>query len=338
MKNRRLLAILATAAALSFVLSACGFGGEEPVEQVIVEEEVTPTPEPAESPEPTEEPEPEVWEPTYTSADGSISIDYPDESWSNKTDANGIVSIESEAGGRIVVIHGDAEDKETLVLPDSEDMAMTLERALPLEDSEFAISEYSNSDEAGANVIYYVVKYNDTEKTEGIAQRIHKYISNDTEYYEITGETSAADDAALAAIKTSVDSFKILNESALKGAATGASAAPAAEGAEAAAGEGAGDGAAVDAEPAEEGASTGSSGYTDEELADSNVTRTIYNNDTGSPIVVSNNGDGTWSDRFGNSYRFDSSDESIVYDQNDVDFYYHGEAGDVAYMPITYEE
>ena len=335
MKNRRLLAI--PAMALAFVLSACSFGGKEPVEQVIVEEEVTPTPEPVETPEPTEEPEPEVWEPTYTSADGSISIDYPDESWSNKTDANGLVSIESESG-RIVVIHGDAEDKETLVLPDSEDMAMTLERALPLEDSEFEISEYSNSDESGVNVIYYVVKYNDTEKTEGVAQRVHKYISNDTEYYEITGETKAADDAALTAIRTSIDSFRILNDSALKGAATGASAAPVAEGTEAAASEGAEGGEAVDAEPAGESAGTGSSGYTDEQLADSSVTRTIYNNETGSPIVVSNNGDGTWSDRFGNSYRFDSNDESIVYDQNDVDFYYHGEAGDVAYMPITYEE
>lgn len=335
MKNRRLLAI--PAMALAFVLSACSFGGKEPVEQVIVEEEATPTPEPVETPEPTEEPEPEVWEPTYTSADGSISIDYPDESWSNKTDANGLVSIESESG-RIVVIHGDAEDKETLVLPDSEDMAMTLERALPLEDSEFEISEYSNSDESGANVIYYVVKYNDTEKTEGVAQRVHKYISNDTEYYEITGETKAADDAALTAIRTSIDSFRILNDSALKGAATGASAATAAEGTEAAASEGAEGGEAVDAEPAGESAGTGSSGYTDEQLADSSVTRTIYNNETGSPIVVSNNGDGTWSDRFGNSYRFDSNDESIVYDQNDVDFYYHGEAGDVAYMPITYEE
>jgi len=332
MKNRRLLAI--PAMALAFVLSACTFGGKEPVEQVIVEEEATPTPEPVETPEPTEKPEPEVWEPTYTSADGSISIDYPDESWSNKTDANGLVSIESESG-RIVIIHGDAEDKETLVLPDSEDMAMTLERALPLEDSEFEISEYLNSDESGANVIYYVVKYNDTEKTEGVAQRVHKYISNDTEYYEITGETKAADDAALTAIRTSIDSFKILNDSALKGAATGASAAPAAEGTEAAVSEGA---EAVDAEPAEEGTSSGSI-HSDEELADNSRTRTIYTNDgAGTPIVVSNNGDGTWSDRNGNSYRFDSSDESIVYDSNDVDYYYGGEAGDVAYMPITYDE
>lgn len=337
MKNRRLLAILATATALSFVLSACGFGGEDPVEQVIVEEEATPTPEAAETPEPTEEPEPEVWEPTYTSKDGSISIDFPDESWSNKTDSNGIVSLESE-DGRIVVIYGDAEDKETLVLPDSEDMAMTLERAKELEDSEFEISEYSNTEESGANVIYYVVKYNNTEKTDGVAQEIVKYISNDVEYYEITGETKATDDAALSGIKQSIDSFKILNESALSGAATGASSAPAAEGTDAAEGSETAEGEIVDAEPAEEGSSTGSI-HSDEDLADNSRTRTIYTNDgAGTPIVVSNNGDGTWSDRNGNTYRFDSSDESIVYDSDDVDYYYGGEAGDVAYMPITYDE
>ena len=42
MKNKRLLAILAFAAAASMLMSGCGFGGDEPEEQV--EETVTPTP------------------------------------------------------------------------------------------------------------------------------------------------------------------------------------------------------------------------------------------------------------------------------------------------------
>ena len=338
MKNKRFLTLVAITATLSCVLSACNFGGDKPEEQVIVEEEdtATPTPEAAEEPEPTEAPE--VWEPTYTSQDGSISIDLPDEEWSNKTDANDIVSVESDKG-RIVIIHGDQEDMETLVLPDSEDMANTLERAKELEDGEYELSDYSNEDQNGANVIYYTVKYNNTEKTDGVAREIIKYISNDTEYYELNASLNTDDEDTFAKALAAINSFKILSaDSSLSGAAQGAAAAP-----DAAAGEdvleSGEEGDVVDAEPVE-GTSAGTPGsYTDEDLADNNRTRTIYSNDgSGRPIVVVNNDDGTWSDENGNLYRFDSSDISIVYDQDDVDYYYGGEAGDVRFMPVNAEE
>ena len=138
MKNKRLLAILAIAAAASFLLSACNITGDKPEEQVIVADDAEPTPEPTKEPEPTEEPEP-VWEPVYTSEDGSISINLPNETWSNKTDENGIISFESEQG-KIVIVHGEGDDLDTLVLPDSEDMAATLVRAKEIEDEEFEIA------------------------------------------------------------------------------------------------------------------------------------------------------------------------------------------------------
>ncbi len=329
MKNRRLLALLAVAASLSCVLSACNFGGKKPEEQVIVDEEnPTPTPEPEQEPVPTEEPV--VWEPVYTSLDGSISIDMPDENWSNKTDANGIVSIESDSG-KIVVIHGNEADMDTLVLPDSEDMAMTLERAKELEDGEFEILNYSNEDQGGVNVIYYLVKYLNTEKSDGVVSNIIKYISNETEYYEINANVNTDDDEVLTKVNNAVNSFKILSaDSPL--AAGAAAAVPALDAA--AAGEGTGEGEAVDAASASDGA-----GYTEDDLSDTNRTRTLYSNDgSGRPFVVWNNDDGTWSDEEGNVYRFDESDVSIVYDQNDIDYYYNGEAGDVRYMPITGEE
>ena len=329
MKNRRLLAMLAVAASLSCVLSACNFGGNKPEEQVIVDEEdPTPTPEPEQEPTPTEEPV--VWEPVYTSQDGSISIEMPDESWSNKTDANGIVSIESDSG-KIVIIHGNETDMETLVLPDSEDMAMTLERAKELEDGEFEIQNYSNEEQGGANVIYYVVKYNNTEKSDGAVRNIIKYISNDTEYYEVNANINADDEALFQKVNNSVSSFKILSaDSPLAAAASASAAVSDAAGTE----DGSTEGEVVDA------SSVGDAGgYSEDDLSDSNRTRTIYSNDgSGRPFVVWNNDDGTWSDEEGNVYRFDEGDISIVYDQNDIDYYYNGEAGDVRYMPITGEE
>lgn len=334
MKRKRLLAILAVATAFSYVLSACSVGGDKPnKEQVIVEETVeesTPTPEPS----PTEEPQ--VWEPVYTSQDGSMSIEMPDQTWSNKTDANGIVSIESDSG-KIVIIHGKDEDMDTLVLPDSEDMAITLEKAKELEDGEFEVMNYSNRDQNGANVIYYTVSYSNTEKSDGVYREIVKYISNADEYYEITGDLTTDDEEMAGKVITAVNSFKILGASSLAG--TGETAQD--DGREALSPEdgtedGTSEGELVDAEPADD--SSGSDGYTDgysdDDLADTNRTRTIYlDSDVG--IVITNNDDGTWSDENGNVYTFDSSDDSIVRNQDDVDYFYNGEPGNVRYMYRT---
>ena len=48
--------------------------------------------------------------------------------------------------------------------------------------------------------------------------------------------------------------------------------------------------------------------------------------------MITPNGDGTWSDFDGNTYDF--VNEEDVYDQNGVDYYYHGEGADVYYMPV----
>ena len=334
MKNKRLLAILAIATAASFLLSACNITGDKPEEQVIVADDAEPTPEPTKEPEPTEEPEP-VWEPVYTSEDGSISINLPNETWSNKTDENGIISFESEQG-KIVIVHGEGDDLDTLVLPDSEDMAATLVRAKEIEDEEFEIAGYANDDLSGVGVIYYTVTYSNTEKTEGVAQEIIEYISSENEYYEITAEINAGSEAAANDVANAVDSFKINSDSPLS---SGAALMHNTDAPVAADGEAAEDGELVDAVPADGTEAVSTESHSDEDLSDTNRTRTIYSNDgNGTPIVISNNGDGTWSDSFGRTFRFDSSDESIVYDGDDVDYYYGGEAGDVAYMPIVYEE
>ena len=67
MKNKRLFIFLTITAALSGLATGC-FGGDDPAEQVIVDE--TPTPEPTHT--------------TYTSRDGAVTIKLPDATWDNK--------------------------------------------------------------------------------------------------------------------------------------------------------------------------------------------------------------------------------------------------------------
>ena len=64
---------------------------------------------------------------------------------------------------------------------------------------------------------------------------------------------------------------------------------------------------------------------------DTDQTRTIYRNSDGYPLVIYPNGDGTWCDDDGNTYDFANGED--VYDENGVDYYYHGEPAYVRYMP-----
>ena len=75
-----------------------------------------------------------------------------------------------------------------------------------------------------------------------------------------------------------------------------------------------------------------SAGFTAEQLRDTNQTRTIYRNSDGHPLVITPDGNGNWKDFDGNTYRFANNED--VYDQNDVDYYWHGEGADVYYMPV----
>ncbi len=48
--------------------------------------------------------------------------------------------------------------------------------------------------------------------------------------------------------------------------------------------------------------------------------------------MITPDGSGNWVDSQGNTYRFANNED--VYDQNDVDYYWHGEGADVYYMPV----
>ena len=337
MKNKKVLAKLVMTVALSGVLTACGFGGDKPEDQVVVE--ATPTPEPTEAPKPTATPAPaDGQNTTYTSKDKSVAIKLPDATWANKSDEEDLISFESPDQGKIVITHGKGEeDMSSAVIPSTEDMANSLEKAAGLEPrTDYEIRTYSASDVNGVNVYSYNVKYNNTDKTDGIAWAVKRVYANDGEFYSIEASIKKDDEKLLKKAEDSVASFQILGDSSLKSAAP-----QQAEGntdgntsAEGQTGEGASD-STSSGEGTSEGSSSGttnSGGFTDAQLSDTSQTRTIYRNSDGQPLVIYPDANGNWVDKDGNSYRF-ANDED-VYDQNDVDYYYHGEAADVYYMPV----
>ena len=363
MKNKKLLAMTAMVITASVLMSACSFGGNDKKEDTPAVA-VTPTAEPTATPAPTIEPTiaPNVQSTTYTSADKSIAINLPDATWANKTDETDMVSFESPNVGNILILHGQGEDTmASTVIPSTQDMAVSLDQADgdKVNGTDFEIQDYTSNDVNGIGVYSYTTKMLNTDKSGGDLYVVHKVFANDTEYYNI--EASVKSEDALDSIKAAVASFQILGESSRKEAAPKQAAAPAADNSSAdnaaadnsgaAASDNAGntdasastdgttaDGSSNDASQAADNGtastdtSTNSGGFTDEQLSNTDETRTIYRNSDGHPLVIQPDGNGNWVDFDGNTYSF--ADEQDAYDADGNSYYWHGEAADVYYMPV----
>lgn len=362
MKNKKLLAMTAMVITASVLMSACSFGGNDKKEDTPAVA-VTPTAEATATPAPTIEPTiaPNVQSTTYTSADKSIAINLPDATWANKTDETDMVSFESPNVGNILILHGQGEDTmASTVIPSTQDMAVSLDQADgdKVNGTDFEIQDYTSNDVNGIGVYSYTTKMLNTDKSGGDLYVVHKVFANDTEYYNI--EASVKSEDALDSIKAAVASFQILGDSSLKEAAPKQAAAPAADNSSAdnaadnsgaAASDNAGntdasastDGTTADgssndvSQAADNGTastdtSTNSGGFTDEQLSNTDETRTIYRNSDGHPLVIQPDGNGNWVDFDGNTYSF--ADEQDAYDADGNSYYWHGEAADVYYMPV----
>ena len=327
MKNKRFLVLLTITAALSGLATGC-FGGDDPAEQVIVDE--TPTPEPTQEPTPEPTIAPDVQDTTYTSSDGAVTIKLPDATWANKSDAEDMISFESPEQGKILVLHGAGEeDMSSAMIPNTQDLAAALEQASDLEQgTDFEIQNYNSTNVNGVGIYSYTVKYLNTEKSGGYAYAVKKVYANESEYYSITG--SVVNDASLTGIQTAVDSFQIIGASSTLAVAD-TTADGTADGTQTTDGTASGD-SATGTDGQASSTTSNSGGFTQEQLTDTNQTRTIYRNSDGHPLVITPDGSGNWVDSQGNTYRFANNED--VYDQNDVDYYWHGEGADVYYMPV----
>ena len=191
----------------------------------------------------------------------------------------------------------------------TQDLAVALEQASDLtEGTDFEIQDYTtNTDVEGVGVYSYTVKYTDTTKSGGYTYAIHKIYKSSDEYYNICG--SVVDDASYSGIKAAVDSFGILGDSTLKAAAPATSGDNTSADGQTGTTDGTADGTqsgTTDSSSTGDGSSDGtisnSAGFTQEQLTDTNQTRTIYRNSDGHPLVITPDGNGNWVDFDGNTY------------------------------------
>lgn len=336
MKNKRIWKMLVMVTAIACTMTACGFGDKEEDSQIVVETE-----ESADAKEETEEAEDDstiaadAQTTRYISANRMISIELPDATWTAKIDQDDMWSFEATGQGKILIIHGDSEDIESMVMPNTEDMANSIEAAADMvAGTDFLVNNYTSKEKKGVNIYTYAVKYYDTEKSNGYAYTVNRIFENGEEYFSIIG--SVKNKNSFTAIKDAIKTFQIGEDSSLNAAApmtislkseTTKS-----------------DNDEIDEINMEESEGTGEStvapestsskgDFTEEELNDTNKTRTLYRNSDGKALVIYADADGNWVDKDGNTYRFSTEYECDVYDQNDVDYYYHGEAANVYYMP-----
>lgn len=383
MKNKKIIALLAMTVALSGVMTACSFGGGKE-DSVVVES--TPTPTPAKKASVTPTVAADAQNTTYTSKDKSVAIKLPDATWANKSDETDMVSFESPDQGRILILHGSGADLESAVIPNSQDMAVSMTQAENMVNgTDFEIQDYKSDQKDGINIYSYTVKYKDTTKSDGYVYAINKYFVNDSEYYSIVASVKTED--ALKKVQESVDSFAILGDSTLKSAANGSAAKTAgktdnsnsaSDSSAAADSSSTADGTSTDSNASDgtstdgtstdgttsdsttsdgstssdgsttsDGSSDGSTstdssssgaivngGFTDEQLGNTDETRTIYRNSDGKPRVIVPDGNGAWMDNEGNRFTFSTEYDCDVYEDNGTSFYWHGEAADVYYMPV----
>ncbi|MBR2527260.1 MAG: hypothetical protein IKE58_02145 [Blautia sp.] len=333
MKKRAILSVcLSILCTVSALLTGCGGPVKEPAQTILTT--VTPTETP-DAPTATPTPVPNLIGTTYRSPDGTFTIEVPDEGWRIKAEDTNLASFELANVGTIRILHGQGEGAmSAVVIPDTYDLAVSLEQAAGLDAGiDFEIPDYSADAVGNAYIYDYTVHYMDAIKSDGKHYTVNRYLVSDNEYYSLLG--TVMDENSLAEIRKSLESFHILNGTALSDAAPGNEKQEAADTpvqTQTVGDDSVQSPSADVSQPSASYYAQDGSNYTEEQLWDTNQTRTIYRNSDGTPIVIVPDGYGGWNDSFGNSYYFVNDQD--VYDQNDVDFYWHGEAGDVAFMPI----
>lgn len=324
MKNKKLITLLAVALAASSMLSACGFGNDDEDEPTVVVSE-TPTPAPTVA---VATPTPVPQNTKYTSSNGSISIELPNSTWSNKMDEGDTISFESTAGDRILILHGAGEEAMSeAVLPDTRDNASVLTASADVvEGTDFEINDYKAEQKNGANVYSYTVKYLDTAKGGGYADVFNYVVANDQEFYSLAG--SVKSESTLAAVQASIKTFTIKDEASTLKNATGTTTSGTSTSQTGGNSSGTTDNTAGNANTAgtsggstedTAGSSTGSTdtGSTDTSYSGGSGYGSGYSMDLytsgGVAFGIWQDASGTWIDGDGNSFWFDGN--GVAYDQ-----------------------
>ena len=305
MKNKKFIALLAMTVALSGVMTACSFGGGKE-DSVVVES--TPTPTPA------------------NSQDMAVSMTQA-ENMVNGTDFE-IQDYKSDQKDGINIYSYTVKYKDTT----------------KSDGYVYAINKYFVNDSEYYSLVASVKKEDALKK---VQESVDSFAILGDSTLKSAANGSAAKTAGKGNAAASSDGSASADGNAAASSDGAADGTTAADGSTSTDGSAASDGTSTDGSSTSDGSSDGTAstdssssgaivngGFTDEQLGNTDETRTIYRNSDGKPRVIVPDGNGAWMDNEGNRFTFSSQYDCDVYEEDGTSFYWHGEAADVYYMPV----
>lgn len=146
---------------------------------------------------------------TYTSTDGSVSIILPDSGWVNTEDAGGKLSFSAEGKGEITIDYADSKKAVgTLAFGSTETKLKKRLEKLGVPVDAVEISDYTFDASTGIRKCSYTMKRTDAAAENVCTVTAVTAVS--TRGYQVSGSIKTEDEALLAAVKESVNSFLVL--------------------------------------------------------------------------------------------------------------------------------
>ena len=152
----------------------------------------------------------------YTSKDGSVKITLPDNTWKVTQDADEMRVFQSGNDAIINIVHADNQTamKSLTVMTSREDLEDSLGRQYQ-EENAYEIEDFTAATKENIQVCRYTVKYNAAARMWAYAVT-NAVIDGEDEAYVVTGTVTDDNKTLLEAVKTSVASFRVLNNETLR--------------------------------------------------------------------------------------------------------------------------
>ncbi len=202
---------------------------------------------------------------TYTSKDKSVSINLPDDTWKNMKDKDGTLVFEAPEG-IITVSHISGSEVGSVKLPATKEEVLDNLTASGKNADNYEVTEFRKSSAGTMEQYRTTIKCLDAE--EEYKYSVGYDIVTTTDIYSVTGQIKSEDEEVLEAVKTAVESFKVLKKS---------------------------------SRPKKDTTSTGQTGSEQGSTTQTGTSMVIYDSN-GNPITVTKNAGGVWSDSNGKTY------------------------------------
>ena len=203
----------------------------------------------------------------YTARDKSFSIVLPEITWKNTKDVEDTLVFEAEEGS-ITITHLSGSGASSVKLPETKEEVLGNFTAAGKDAEKYEVMEFEKTSAGSTDKYHTVIKCSDAD--EDYVYSVGYDIAGSEEIYSVTGLIREDDKEVLEAVKTAVESFKVLGKAVTGGTASGGSTGQQGSGQEG------------------DGSQTGAS-------------KVIYDSN-GNPITVTKNANGTWSDSTGKTY------------------------------------